>query len=192
MAGKNAGRRLSHDLLRTYVRIIPEMKIGRLKEGAFSGSLASPAFTTCWACRSTPTTERKRSGPPTSRILNGFTTSREPFQHVHDRSRACKPRVLVPDSASAAHSNSQPQSTNPAEGVPVRAVIPEINRNPVPRPRLSQDSCDGSPFVPRTGWPDLQHSLAADEPAKHNSDRGRECRSVRTQDDRSERPVIIQ
>src|SRR5436309_13488026 len=107
MAGKNAGRRLSHDLLRTYVRIIPEMKLGRLKEGTFSGSLASPAFTTCWACRSTPTTERKRSGPPTSRILNGSTTSREPFQHVHHRTRPCKPRVPVPASAPTDHSNTQ-------------------------------------------------------------------------------------
>ena len=120
---------------------------------------------------------------------SGFTTGREPCQHAHDRSRACKPRVLVPDSASPAHANRQPPSANRAEGVPVRAVIPEINRNPVPRPRPSQDCRDGSPFVPGTGWPDLQHSLAADERRLPVCEPGFEGTQHATPEDRAVRVV---
>ena len=39
--------------------------MGGLKEEAFTGSHGSLAFTMCWACRSTPTTERKSSGATT-------------------------------------------------------------------------------------------------------------------------------
>jgi hypothetical protein len=128
-----------------------------LKEAAFTVLLDSP----------TNPIDLQRVGRVGRRgqisILSPFATGREPCQRAHDRSRACQPRVLVPESASPAHANSQPQSANRTEGVPVRAVVPEINGNPVPRPRPSQDTCDGSPFVPGTGWPDLQHALAADE-----------------------------